>query len=254
MKYLFDTEGRTALREFARPGTLMAFDYDGTLAAITADPARAHMHERTRTLLAAVARRWPTLVLTGRARADVLRLLGDIERLEVIGNHGMETARGVIHAERDAQRVGEWRRHLAARLQAHASIRIEDKQHSLAVHWRESADPEAMAAHVRAAAGQLSGARLVGGKMVLNIVPESAPHKGTALLGELARSGAERALFVGDDITDEDVFALDAGARLLTIRVGHDDASHAAFYLHDRDEVDALLAHLRASPQVGTGD
>jgi trehalose 6-phosphate phosphatase len=212
------------------------------------------MHERTRTLLAAVARRWPTLVLTGRARADVLRLLGDIERLEVIGNHGMETARGVVRAEHDAHRIGEWRRHLAAQLASHAAIRIEDKQHSLAVHWRESADPDAMAAHVHAAARQLSGARLVGGKMVLNIVPESAPHKGTALLDELARSGAARALFIGDDVTDEDVFALDAGTRLLTIRVGRDDRSRAAFYLHDRDEVDAVLEHLCASPQAAVGN
>lgn len=244
MKYLFDADGRRALQAFAQPDTLMAFDYDGTLADITTDPARAHMQPRTRELLVAIARRWPTLVLTGRARADVLRLLGDVERLEVIGNHGMETARGVVRAECDEHLIGQWRQRLAAQLEPHAGIRIEDKQHSLAVHWRESTDPDAMAARVRDAAAQLTGARLVGGKMVLNIVPEAAPHKGSALLAELARSGAARALFIGDDVTDEDVFALDAGERLLTIRVGRDDASRAAFYLHDRGEVDAVLAQL----------
>ena len=42
--------------------------------------------------------------------------------------------------------------------------------------------------------------------------------------------GCDTALYVGDDETDEDVFALDEPGRLLTVRVGN-APSRAAFYL-----------------------
>jgi len=44
---------------------------------------------------------------------------------------------------------------------------------------------------------------------VENLIPRGAPHKGDALLHLLDFSGCGRALFAGDDETDEDVFRLD---------------------------------------------
>jgi trehalose-6-phosphatase len=51
-------------------------------------------------------------------------------------------------------------------------------------------------------------------------------------------------LYVGDDITDEDVFELDPPGRLLSIRVGQTRRSAAAYYLRDQREIDRLLAKL----------
>ena len=62
---------RPVLREFASANTVLAFDYDGTLAPIVSSPDRAHMHVTTRQLLRDVARRYPTIALSGRARDDV---------------------------------------------------------------------------------------------------------------------------------------------------------------------------------------
>lgn len=49
---------------------------------------------------------------------------------------------------------------------------------------------------------------------------------------------------MGDDETDEDVFALDDPARLVTVRVGAKRRSRAAFYVPDQKSVDTLLATL----------
>ncbi len=53
--------------------------------------------------------------------------------------------------------------------------------------------------------------------------------------------GCDTALYVGDDDTDEDVFALDQPGRLLTIRVGRKLDSLAGYFLRNQAEIDVLL-------------
>jgi trehalose 6-phosphate phosphatase len=238
MKHLLEAEGRQALARFARPDTLVALDYDGTLAPIVSRPADAAMRPSTRERLVRVARRFPVIVLTGRGRADALQHLDGVPVLEVIGCHGLETAGGATG--RFLGRVERWRTYLSERLRALRGVAIEDKKYSLSVHYRQAADPaEALAQIERAAAG-LEGARVVGGKAVVNFVPQEAPDKGRALAAACTRLGCTRAIYVGDDHTDEDVFAL-ARADWLTVRVGESRHSAAAYYLREQAEIDALL-------------
>ena len=84
--------------------------------------------------------------------------------------------------------------------------------------------------------------RIVPGKLVVNLVPAAAPDKGDALVQLRARYRADTAFYVGDDGTDEDVFALDQPGRLLCVRVGRSRASAAGYYLKHQREIDALLA------------
>jgi trehalose 6-phosphate phosphatase len=71
-----------------------------------------------------------------------------------------------------------------------------------------------------------------------------------ALEAERQRLRCDAALYVGDDETDEDVFALrDRG--WLGIRVGRKAGSRARYYVRDQAQVDALLEaliRLRAKP------
>ena len=53
-------------------------------------------------------------------------------------------------------------------------------------------------------------------------------------------------MYVGDDETDEDVFALDQPGQLLTVRVGPKRSSSAAYYIRTQAEVDRLLGSLLA--------
>jgi trehalose 6-phosphate phosphatase len=123
---------------------------------------------------------------------------------------------------------------------------IEDKGLSIAVHYRRAPAEARARALVHAAARTLGRARLVGGKRVLNVLPAEAPDKGAALERARSRLRCRRAVYVGDDETDEDVFARARPERLLTIRVGRSRRSSAAYYVRTQAEIDALLRLLLA--------
>jgi trehalose 6-phosphate phosphatase len=239
VKYLLLEPQRRALAQFLRRPTLIALDYDGTLAPIAPHPGDAKMPGSTRALLGRVARRLPVIVLTGRSRIDALQFLGGIAVLEVIGSHGMETQGTAV--TRFLSRVGDWRAHLAKRLGALAGVRIEDKRYSLSVHYRHAEDPLVAREMIGHAAGELEGARVIGGKQVVNLVPEEAPDKGAALLAACARLGYEQAVFAGDDDTDEPGFAAGRPGQVFSIRVGEGAGSRAGHYLRAQAEIDALL-------------
>jgi hypothetical protein len=97
---------------------------------------------------------------------------------------------------------------------------------------------------IQKAIRDLPGASVVLGKMVVNLLPEGAGDKGTALQRLVSLAGAERVLFIGDDVTDEAAF----GARLdipgVTVRVGRTTGSLAVHWLRRRADVDLLLDRL----------
>ena len=249
MKPLLEPAGREALLAFARPDTLIALDYDGTLAPIAARPPEAHMRPETRELLARLCRRFPVLILTGRARADVLGFLGGTGALEVIGSHGLEKFGTTIG--RVGERVARWRQALVQRIGAMVGIDIEDKRLSLAVHFRRAPDGDAAQRQIEEAVADLPGARILGGKKVVNVVPSEAPDKGAALLAACERGGYRRAIYVGDDDTDEDVFRLAQPERILTVRIGRQRESAAEYYLADQRDIDRLMRVLLDAAPAG---
>jgi len=85
--------------------------------------------------------------------------------------------------------------------------------------------------------------RIVLGKSVVNVMPPTASHKGTALLEYMRRLDCSLALYVGDDETDEDVFALH-DHRILTVRVGRKKGSSARYFLKRQAEIAAVLQFL----------
>ncbi len=83
----------------------------------------------------------------------------------------------------------------------------------------------------------------------MSIVSQRAPHKGIALRAELVRLKCDRAVYVGDDETDEDVFSLtDDGLSLFAIRVGRKNHSRAGYFLRNQEEIDELLRLLLRLP------
>jgi trehalose 6-phosphate phosphatase len=236
--------GRAALlsllRELARSPMLVALDFDGTLAPIVRDHERASMRPRTKALLAEVADLYPTVIVSGRAISDLRGRLGGVRVRCVIGSHGAEPSPGMNPAARLMRGV---RRRIAGRLARVTGISIEDKHYSIAVHYRHAATPALARARILAALGEETGIRLISGKSVVNVVSIDAPGKGQAVLALRKRFGVDKVLFVGDDITDEDVFALtDPG--VIGVRIGSRRRSAARFALSTQREIDDLLGCL----------
>jgi trehalose-phosphatase len=228
---------RHVLDRLARGKTLVALDFDGTLAPITDRPSRARMRPVTARLLAAIARGYPALVVSGRSRADVLSRLGPVP-VEVLGNHGAESTTGDRRVERLIARA---RRDLAHGMQGLTGTWLEDKVYSLALHYRDAPDHRVAKAGLWRAVSRLQGVRVFPGKLVLNVVARGAPDKGIAVEQARRRHACEHVLYVGDDETDEDVFRSKSGGRLVGVRVGCGTGTRATFCLRRQEDVDHLL-------------
>ena len=244
MKALLSRENRVLLDQLAWSNVLLAFDFDGTLAPIVANRHQAAMRARTARLFSTVCERYPSAVISGRAKADVARRLDGAKVRYLIGNHGLEPGTRLGTFERQVVQAHPL---LDTALDGVAGIDIENKRYSLAVHYRRAREkPKAREAIRRAVAALPVPMRIIPGKLVINVVPEAAPSKGDALIALRDRTEADVAMYVGDDVTDEDVFRLDQPGRLFTVRIGRSRTSAARYYLRQQQEIDALLEHLVA--------
>lgn len=259
MDYLFSAAGQHRLDAAARPGLLCAFDFDGTLAPIVTQPDKACLAPGVLKRLMALSAYAPVAILTGRSVADIRTRLG-FEPDFLIGNHGLEGVPGwEARAGAYNRLCQEWTASLAAALQNTPTIEpgiwIENKDCSLSVHYRLARDRAKCEQQLTDLFEGLSPRpRIVHGKCVFSLLPEAAIHKGVALEQLIEATGASSALYVGDDITDEDVFRLNR-EDLLSIRIERAPHSAAACYLYDRLEMTHLLDDLllRLRRLQGTG-
>lgn len=190
-------------------------DIDGTLLehverpdAVRADAALGSLlvalHEATRGALA---------LISGRPVATLDALFAPL-RLAVAGQHGIERrgADSRLHRHafpleplrRAARQLGEF----AAR---HAGLLLEDKGHSLALHFRLA--PQLAGAAREAVAEVLAALgpdfEMQSGKLVLEIRP-GGRNKGTAIEEFMAEApfAGRLPVFIGDDTSDEYGFAI----------------------------------------------
>ena len=241
MQYIFSSRNRQVVKKFAWSNTLVAFDFDGTLAPIVHIRHRAAIRRSTRDLLAILVTLYPCVVISGRARNDVRRRLRGIAVRGIVGNHGIEpwsTSPAMENA------VRRWLPLLKDKLRRFRGVAVENKRFSVAIHYRHEPRKQEARASIAAAAQELGAVRLVGGKQVVNILPGGAPHKGLALEREMRKMHCKMAIYLGDDDTDEDVFALPDRGRLLTIRVGLNRSSLARYYIHTQREIDRVIQRL----------
>ncbi len=203
-------------------GTLLALDFDGTLAHIVDDPARAYVHPES---IAALGRLGTILggitIITGRPVAQALELGGfeglrGLERLTIHGQYGAEHWDAASTQALSAQRPTEIST-LAERLPGilqqlgAGAARIEDKGLALAVHTR-GLDAE-LIGHLERPLRQVAddfGLRLEPGRQVIEL-RSGTVDKGTALRQVVADLQARTVVFAGDDLGDLPAFdAVDA--------------------------------------------
>lgn len=258
--YAFSRDGIEALRRLRGRRLLAAFDFDGTLAPIALRPEHVVTPPGTRAALDRLRGWCATAVISGRSKEDVLGRLG-VAVDYAVGNHGID---GLPGAERETQECIAVCQAWMAQLRGGELLRtldqgllLEDKGVSLSVHYRQAREPGRAVTELPALFATLQpAARIVTGKMVFNLLPPAAVDKGTAMLRLLELAGADAGLYVGDDVTDEDVFCLHQ-PDLLTVRIGRDESSHARLYLRAPSEIprliDALITELAAIARRGNG-
>jgi trehalose 6-phosphate phosphatase len=273
------------------PELLVGMDYDGTLAEIVDDPMRAHPDAESIRLLVELSALPHThvAIVSGRARAELVKLTGlrdgvaevptrrddDYEirhtidaagdwatdGVHLIGSHGSEP--DADWADEIPVGVAVLREEIALELERIASSLpgswVEHKPTSAALHYR-TCDPKPAAKAIAAARSlperidELRGAIVKNGKCVVELCALPI-DKGWALARLMARLHASATVFVGDDDTDEDAFAV-LSDHDLGVKVG-DGATRASLRIADVVSVELLLAHLlqlRTAHLMGSAD
>jgi trehalose 6-phosphate phosphatase len=243
---VFSGDGLSVLRSFISGTTLFSFDLDGTLAPIVPDPGMIVIADEVRDRMKLLCSLAPVAVLTGRSCDDARGRLGFEPRF-IVGNHGAEGVPGWEKREPEFVRLClDWEGQLQGLLPRASDngIVIENKGASLSLHYRNSPKAGAALSGIMLAVKQLKPRpRRVSGKYVENILPEHSLNKGEALLQIMRNAGATRAVFVGDDDTDEDVFRM-RNSRILGIRVGDGSQSQASYVLPHQGNIDLLLGEI----------
>lgn len=232
------SEGRRLLAARAATRLLLAFDFDGVLAPLVEQRSHARIQQHTRTLFVAVARRYPTIVLSGRMYADLEPRLRGIPLSGIYGNFGYESG---CYGAPPSPRIERWAAQLAAELREYKGISIENKNYSLAVHYRAARNRPAARRAMAAAIGSLRGARVLEGTLAATVLPGTRMHKGVALQRARRTLGCTNALYIGDDGTDEDALGSAPATRLIAIKVGRVRETNATFHLSRQADIDSLL-------------
>jgi trehalose 6-phosphate phosphatase len=208
----------------ARRPLLVASDYDGVLARLRGEPSAAVPEPGVAEAigrLAAVDGVTVALV-SGRGVADLQATSGFTGPFRWVGSHGEEfdgPLAGELADRRDALAAV-----LAPVVAEVDGARLEVKPASVAVHTRQVPDRAAAAALLERARSLVdSSLTLKPGKEVLEVAVTDA-DKGTALRRLVTELGAAAAIYLGDDLTDEDGFRA-LGPDDVTIKIGDGDTA-----------------------------
>jgi len=262
MKYLFDENINSLIKSKKR--IFLFLDYDGTLTPIVKDPRAAHLDNDAKNLLKELSRNknFVIAVISGRKLGDIKKRVG-LNNLLYSGNHGIELyykGKNILAKNLD---YGSYKKilmpakeKLKRALRQIQGVVFEDKEIIFAVHYRKIAPEQAAkvkAIFKKATAPFLKSGKLKvsTGKRVMELRPNIACDKADSVdffQKKLKKSKGEQTIFIGDDLTDEDVFK-----RLkkpdIGIRVGRKSASKARYFLKTAQEVKKFLSYIGAWPQ-----
>ncbi len=232
-------------------------DYDGTLTPIVERPEMAVLAPEMRDTVDALASLCTVGILSGRDLKDVKTLI-DLDNLIYAGSHGFEissrrhrnlrheTGSDFISVLDDAQAD------LDQALADISGVNVERKKYSMAIHYRQVADPdiELVKEKVDAVMSRHPKLRKSTGKKVFDLKPAVDWDKGKALLWLINKLEMDRPdivpLYIGDDTTDEDAFRelRRIGGIGIIVRDPDSRPTHARFALDNTDEVKAFLDFL----------
>lgn len=240
-------------RAAAAPTLVVACDYDGTLAPFVDDPTQAFPAPGAMEILVRLAAlpRTTVALLSGRNRAMLAQLSSATAPMVLVGSHGSEWEGGFDAPLNDDDKALLARLHaeLGEIAESAPGAHVESKPTAAVLHVRPVEDPdvrERATAQAMAGPAALDGVFVTKGKNVVEIAVREA-SKGAAIEQLVKQAGAEVALFIGDDVTDERGFAR-LRPQDVGIKVGQGDtvASHRVDDIPAVVRLLGTLADLRA--------
>jgi trehalose-phosphatase len=241
-------ELRAALERLAAlPRLLVASDYDGVLSPIVREPSKAYPLPGAMAVLDGLTALPDTTValVSGRARRDLAAMAGAPDRVLLVGSHGSEFADGGVElTPAQAELHARVEASLRELLRDYPEVRLEIKPTTVVVHTR-NAPPEVKAAAqaaVREGPATWPGVHVTDGKEIVELAVVTT-HKGTAVEALRDKASADAVLFLGDDVTDENAFAVLRGVDV-GIKVGPGD-TRAGFRVADPQAAVRALELLR---------
>jgi trehalose 6-phosphate phosphatase len=201
-------------------------DFDGTLVAIANRPDEVRLDPKTREALAQLNEllAGALAIITGREIAAVDRFLEPL-RLSIAGVHGLmrRDAQGKTYASAfDSRLPAAIERAVRPLLAKHPGLLVERKYGAVALHYRTHPELEqASIEAIETAVGQLEAIEIKRGKMVVE-VKAIGGDKGAAVADFLKEKpfAGRRPVFAGDDVSDEDAFAVVNAREGLSIKIG----------------------------------
>ena len=230
------------------PKVLVALDFDGTLAPLQDDPENSRMLPESREVVDALTDidGVHLSLVTGRAFENIMRVADPHPDWFLVGSHGIEV---VAPHERDSyatpQLVPD------GLLQGFHQIaqdipgpRIEVKPFGLAIHTRGLEDDVALAAEAatRLLCDEWPDELVMRSGHGILECAVSGRTKGDGLRSLWEALDVHATIFIGDDVTDEDGFAV-LGPADLGIKVG-EGATKAAHRVAGPHEVTRVLWNL----------
>jgi len=195
--------------------TLIATDFDGTLAPIVDDPEQAYANPEAVAALGRLGHRvGAVVVITGRPARTAVRLgrfreVDGLRSMTVLGQYGVERWSATddrCQLPPDPPEITAVAEELPAIVQSLdlAEVTVENKGRALAVHTRKLSDPRAAFTRLSAPLHELAaryGLVVEQGKNVWEIRAPGA-DKGRALQAIVEEAGARQVIFAGDDLGD----------------------------------------------------
>jgi trehalose 6-phosphate phosphatase len=233
MQMIRRTNGKHVEMDIVAPGltpdlgkTAFLLDVDGTIIDIARTPRDVRVPDSLRRVLARLIARTDGAValVSGRPLGDLDLLFAPL-RLTAVGGHGAEfrLIHGTTMEGRDAPPLDpELRRRLAAI--AGSGVLVEDKGYAVALHYRLAPERETS---VRQEVAKICAGpwpvplEILPGKAVVEI--KHAEFTKATGVRELMRHppfAGRRPIFIGDDTTDESVFAIMPELDGLAVSVG----------------------------------
>ena len=247
-KYAFRNIDRILARLRRSQKVAFLLDCDGTLVPLRRHPAQVRVPSQVKKVLGRLVAN-PSLfvaIVSGRRVRDLKALL-DVKGLHYVGLHGAESAQGNARVARASIAALRAARKAAARnLLPCPGVWVEDKGLAFSVHYRQAKPATTNAAFLILAmvlARSGNALHVLNGNRVWEVLPKEVEGKSSAVLGILKDlPQGTPAIYIGDDGTDELAFKALAGQ--VTIRVGHNSATRARYYVRTPSDVVRFLALL----------